>query len=121
LGFRLVATEGTAAALIGAGIAAERVAKVTDGVRPHIVDRMKNGEIALVVNTPEGRASRQDSYEIHRAAIVLGIPYFTTLAAAKAAVGGIRALRAGRLEVRPLQAYHSGTDGGEALSDRNAR
>ncbi|MCI0369786.1 MAG: carbamoyl-phosphate synthase large subunit [candidate division NC10 bacterium] len=120
LGFRLVATEGTAAALTGAGIAAERVAKVTDGVRPHIVDRMKNGEIALVVNTPEGRASRQDSYEIHRAAIVLGIPYFTTLAAAKAAVGGIRALRAGRLEVQPLQAYHSGTDGGEALLDRNA-
>jgi carbamoyl-phosphate synthase large subunit len=112
LGFRLVATEGTAAALTAAGIAAERVAKVTDGVRPHIVDRMKNGEIALVVNTPEGRASRLDSYEIRRTAIVLGIPYFTTLAAARAAVGGIRALKSGPLEVQPLQAYHTDIAGG---------
>ncbi|HEU5394642.1 MAG TPA: carbamoyl-phosphate synthase large subunit, partial [Candidatus Methylomirabilis sp.] len=111
LGFRLVATEGTAAALTAAGIAVERVAKVTDGVRPHIVDRMKNGEIALVVNTPEGRAARLDSYEIRRTAVVMGIPYFTTLAAARAAAGGIRALRAGRLEVQPLQAYHGGSDG----------
>jgi carbamoyl-phosphate synthase large subunit len=113
LGFRLVATEGTAAALTAAGIAAERVAKVADGVRPHIVDRMKNGEIALVVNTPEGRASRLDSYEIRRTAIVLGIPYFTTLAAARAAVGGIRALKSGRLEVQPLQAYHTDGAGGD--------
>jgi carbamoyl-phosphate synthase large subunit len=68
----------------------------------------------MVVNTPEGRASRVDSYEIRRTAIDLGIPYFTTLAAARAAAGGIRALKAGRLEVHPLQAYHSGGDGAGA-------
>ncbi len=80
--------------------------KVTEGVRPHIVDRMKSGEIVLVVNTPEGRASRLDSYSIRRTAVTEGIPCFTTMAAAHAAVEGIRALKAEGLQVKTLQEYN---------------
>jgi len=107
LGFRLVATVGTAGVLKEAGIEVQEVPKVTDGIRPHIVDRMKNGEIHLVINTPEGRSSRMDSYSIRRTAVNMGIPYFTTLAAARAAVEAIRALRQEELEVKSLQEYHS--------------
>jgi carbamoyl-phosphate synthase large subunit len=106
LGFHILATDGTARYLQEAGVAAERVYKVTDGVRPHIVDRMKSGEIVLVVNTPEGRASRLDSYSIRRTAINQGIPCFTTMAAASAAVQGIRALKAEGLQVKTLQEYN---------------
>ncbi len=77
LGFRLLATEGTAEALQRAGLPVERVFKVNEGIRPHIVDRMKNGEVALVVNTPVGRSAREDSYLIRRTAVTLGIPHFT--------------------------------------------
>ncbi len=107
LGFRLVATVGTAGVLKEAGIEVQEVPKVTDGIRPHIVDRMKNGEIHLVINTPEGRSSRMDSYSIRRTAVNMGIPYFTTLAAARAAMEAIRALRQEELEVKSLQEYHS--------------
>ena len=111
LGFHILATEGTARCLEEAGVPAERVYKVTDGVRPHIVDRMKSGEIALVVNTPEGHTSRLDSYSIRRTAITMGIPCFTTIAAASAAAQGIRALKAEGLQVKPLQDY-DGTGSG---------
>jgi carbamoyl-phosphate synthase large subunit len=106
LGFRLVATAGTAAVLEAAGVAVEPVAKVIDGVRPHIVDKMKNGEIGFVINTPEGQHARMDSYSIRRTAVSVGIPYFTTLAAAHAAVEAIRAVRHGKLRVKTLQEYH---------------
>ncbi|MEE9154411.1 MAG: carbamoyl-phosphate synthase large subunit [candidate division NC10 bacterium] len=108
LGFHILATTGTARCLQDAGIPAERVYKVTEGVRPHIVDRMKNGEVVLVVNTPEGRASRLDSYSIRRTAVTQGIPCFTTMAAANAAVEGIRALKAEGLQVKALQEYNRG-------------
>ncbi len=108
LGFHILATTGTARCLQDAGIPAERVYKVTEGVRPHIVDRMKNGEVVLVVNTPEGRASRLDSYSIRRTAITQGIPCFTTMAAANAAVEGIRALKTEGLQVKALQEYNGG-------------
>ncbi len=108
LGFHILATTGTARCLQDAGIPAERVYKVTEGVRPHIVDRMKNGEVVLVVNTPEGRASRLDSYSIRRTAITQGIPCFTTMAAANAAVEGIRALKTEGLQVKALQEYIGG-------------
>jgi carbamoyl-phosphate synthase large subunit len=115
LGFRLVATSGTAATIRAAGVPVEVVPKVTEGVRPHIVDRMKNGEIALVINTPEGRASRQDSYLIRRTAVTDGIPYVTTMAAARATLEAIRAVRGGALRVQPLQEYNgSSAIGGEA-------
>jgi carbamoyl-phosphate synthase large subunit len=112
LGFHILATDGTARCLQEAGVPAERVYKVIDGVRPHIVDRMKSGEIALVVNTPEGRASRLDSYSIRRTAVTMGIPCFTTMAAASAAVQGIRALRAEGLQVKSLQEYNAKGPGG---------
>ncbi|MFQ5846147.1 MAG: carbamoyl-phosphate synthase large subunit [Candidatus Methylomirabilales bacterium] len=105
LGFHILATSGTARCLEEAGIPAERVYKVIEGVRPHIVDRMQSGEIVLVVNTPEGRASRLDSYSIRRTAVTQGIPCFTTMAAAFAAMQGIRALKAEGLQVKTLQEY----------------
>jgi carbamoyl-phosphate synthase large subunit len=105
LGFRLVATRGTAATIRAAGVPVEVVPKMAEGLRPHIVDRMKNGEIALVINTPEGRASRQDSFLIRRTAVTDGIPYVTTMAAARATLEAIRAVREGALGVQPLQEY----------------
>jgi carbamoyl-phosphate synthase large subunit len=106
LGFRLIATEGTAAVIQHAGVPVERVYKVTDKIRPHIVDRMKNGEVALVINTPEGRSARMDSYSIRRTAVTMGIPYFTTMAAASAVAEAIRSLRQREMAIRPLQEYH---------------
>jgi carbamoyl-phosphate synthase large subunit len=106
MGFRLVATAGTAGSLQAAGVPVGPVAKVIDGVRPHIVDRMKSGEIDLVINTPEGQHARLDSYSIRRTAVIMGIPYFTTLAAAQAAVEAIRARRQGKVAVKSLQEYH---------------
>lgn len=106
MGFHLVATAGTAAVLRSGGVVVEPVAKVIDGVRPHIVDKMKNGEIGMVINTPEGHHARLDSYSIRRTAVTMGIPYFTTMAAARAAVEAIQAMRCGKLRVKTLQEYH---------------
>ncbi len=106
MGFRLVATVGTAKVIEKAGIPVEMVYKVTEGQRPHIVDRMKNSEIAMVINTPEGRSSRLDSYSIRRTAITLGIPYTTTIAGAQAAVEAIAHLRQRGIAVKPLQEYY---------------
>jgi len=93
LGFQLVATRGTATALSVAGVPVSIVNKVAEG-RPHIVDMMKNDEIALVVNTvEEKRAAIQDSYQIRRAALVDQIPTYTTLAGARAAAIGMRVVR----------------------------
>ncbi len=107
LGFRLIATEGTAEVIRRAGVPVERVYKVSEGLRPHVVDKMKNGEVTLVINTPEGRSARMDSYPIRRAAVTLGIPYFTTMAAASATAEAIRSLRQREIAIRPLQEYHA--------------
>jgi carbamoyl-phosphate synthase large subunit len=107
LGFRLIATEGTAEVIQRAGVPVERVYKVIDQLRPHIVDKMKNGEVALVINTPEGRSARMDSYSIRRTAVTMGIPYFTTMAAASAVAEAIRSLRQREMAIRPLQEYHA--------------
>jgi carbamoyl-phosphate synthase large subunit len=107
LGFTLMATEGTAGAIGRAGVPVERVYKVTEGFRPHIVDRMKSGEVAMLVNTPEGRSARLDSYSIRRTAVTMGIPHFTTMAAAEAAAEAIAALRKQQLAIRSLQEYHA--------------
>ncbi len=104
LGFELVATRGTAAALAAAGVSVVMVNKVAEG-RPHIVDMLKNDEIALVVNTvEEKRAAIQDSYHIRRAALVDQVPTYTTLAGARAAAIGIRAMRG--LIPYSIQALH---------------
>ncbi len=104
-GFRIVATRGTAEFLSGNGVPAEIVLKVNEG-RPHIADRIKNGEIALVINTPLGAQSKADSYYIRRTTLVYNIPYFTTLAAARAVSHAISHLIREELSVRSLQEYH---------------
>ena len=105
LGFRIVATHGTAMAIAQAEVPVEGVNKVKEG-RPHVVDWMTNGEIDLVINTPEGKHSQADSYELRRTALMQRIPYCTTMPGAFAAVQAIRSLREGEPEVRSLQEYH---------------
>ncbi len=104
-GFSLVATDGTAASLRQAGLTVERVNKVREG-RPHIVDALEGGGIAMVINTPEGAAASLDSFSIRRTALERQVPYFTTVAGAAAAAEGIEMLQRGALTVRALQDYH---------------
>ncbi len=108
MGFRLLATTGTAGALRQAGVPAEPINKVVEG-QPHIVDSMINGEVHLVLNTTEGAQALADSFSLRRTALTYGIPYYTTMAGARAAVEAIAALRNGSLEVAPLQSYLSGS------------
>ncbi len=103
LGFQIVATSGTSKWLSGVGIPCEKVNKVYEG-RPNIVDHLKNAEIKLVVNTTEGTQSINDSREIRSVALFDKIPYFTTAAAAIAAVMAMQARNEGDLTVKPLQA-----------------
>jgi carbamoyl-phosphate synthase large subunit len=104
MGFALVATKGTAVTLGAAGLPVTHVNKVREG-RPHIVDRMLSGRVQLVFNTTEGSQAIADSFSLRRTALTHGIPYYTTVAGARAAVQAITALRAGSLEVAPLQSY----------------
>ena len=104
MGFRVVATRGTAARIRDAGFACDVVNKVLEG-RPHCVDAIKSGDIQLVINTTGGGQSVSDSFDIRRSALTQGVPHYTTLAGARAAVHAIAALRAGTLDVAPLQAY----------------
>jgi carbamoyl-phosphate synthase large subunit len=105
LGFRLLATQGTAAAIAKAGLAVEPINKVYEGP-PHVVDRMLQRDIQLVINTVAGKSSRADSYSLRRTALTLNIPYCTTIPGAFAAVRGIQALQECDLEVCSLQEYH---------------
>ena len=105
LGFRLIATGGTQKYLADAGVPVERVNKVAEG-RPHIVDRIVDGEVAFVINTTEGWQSLKDSQSIRASALNARVPYFTTAAASVAAAEAIAALRARPLEVRSLQDYY---------------
>jgi carbamoyl-phosphate synthase large subunit len=102
LGFRLLATEGTAGYLAAQGLAVERVKKIHEG-RPHVGDLLINGEVALVVNTPLGRASHEDDTMIRRLALKHAIPCITTISGALAAAEGIASLQADGLSVTPLQ------------------
>ena len=104
MGFSLVATKGTAKTLSSAALPVTAVNKVREG-RPHIVDRMLSGAVQLVFNTTEGAQAIADSFSLRRTALTNGIPYYTTVAGARAAVQAIAALRAGNLEVAPLQSY----------------
>jgi carbamoyl-phosphate synthase large subunit len=105
LGFTLVATRGTAAALRAAGTKVEKVFKVNEG-RPNIVDRIKSTEIDLIINTPLGRKSRFDDKAIRRAAVQHGVTCITTISAAAAAIQGIRACQEGQTHVESLQRLH---------------
>ena len=104
MGFSLIATRGTAKVLQAAGLQVAVVNKVLEG-RPHVVDALKNGEIHLVFNTTDGQQALIDSSSIRRASLTLKVPYYTTMAGAAAAIQAIAALRAGSLEVAPLQSY----------------
>jgi carbamoyl-phosphate synthase large subunit len=106
LGFRIVATRGTAAYLRAHDVPAEVVYKINEG-RPHVGDRILNGEITLVVNTPLGRESFFDDKTLRRLATMHGVPCITTLTGAAATVAAIRALRDEALGVRALQEYHA--------------
>ncbi len=82
----------------------EAVLKVTEG-RPHVVDKIVDGEIALVINTTFGRQEIHDSFSIRRESLMHGLPYYTTVQAARMAVEALEALKKGPLEVRALQEY----------------
>ncbi|MBX3505015.1 MAG: carbamoyl-phosphate synthase large subunit, partial [Parvibaculum sp.] len=104
MGFKLIATGGTQRYLEEQGIEVGTINKVLEG-RPHIVDAIKNGEVALVFNTTEGAQALADSMSLRRAALMMKVPYYTTAAGARAAVEGIEAVRKGQLEVASLQSY----------------
>jgi carbamoyl-phosphate synthase large subunit len=107
LGFSIIATRGTHAHLTAAGVACERVNKVSEG-RPHCVDRMVDGDVHLVVNTTAGAASIKDSFSLRRTALMRGLPYYTTMSAARAAADAIARLKAGSISVCSLQEYQNG-------------
>ena len=104
LGYVLIATRGTAAALTGAGLSVTEVKKVREG-RPHIVDMIKDRGIGLVINTTDGRQTVRDSMSLRRAALMAKVPYYTTVPGARAVVQALRRLASGELEVASLQSY----------------
>jgi len=106
MGFELIATAGTSLYIRNLGLKCERVNKVLEG-SPHVVDAMKQGRIAMVINTPDASGTK-DSFSIRRTALELRLPYFTTMAGANAGVQGIEALKNHPFEVRALQDYHRG-------------
>src|SRR5262249_47011417 len=105
-GFELVATRGTARKLEDEHLPVTVINQVQEG-RPDIVDKMRSGGVQLVFNTTEGAQAIADSFSLRRTALTHNIPYYTTVAGARAAVQAIAALRRGCLEVVPLQTYLS--------------
>jgi carbamoyl-phosphate synthase large subunit len=106
LGFKLMCTTGTALYLDKHKINGDTVNKVMEG-RPHVVDHIKNGDVQLVVNTTFGEKEISQSYSIRRESLIKNVPYFTTIAASRAAVDAIEVLKTEGLEVRALQDYYN--------------
>jgi carbamoyl-phosphate synthase large subunit len=106
LGFVIIATSGTATALEAARVPVTRVFKIREG-RPNVLDRVKNGDISFIINSPSGKIPREDEVTIRNAAIAQKIPIMTTLRAAQASVYGIRSLQKNKVRVRSLQEYHA--------------
>jgi carbamoyl-phosphate synthase large subunit len=104
-GFEIVATKGTAKVLVNNGIAVQSVFKVGEG-RPDIVDRIKNGEIHLVINTPSGKKPKADEVAIRSQSVAHNIPCITTLSGASAVVNGIESLLKRGVTVKSIQEYH---------------
>ena len=104
MGFGIIATRGTAARIREAGLEVRQVSKVLEG-RPHCVDAIQSGEIQMVINTASTPQSVSDSFDIRRSALTQGVPHFTTIAGARAAVHAVAAMKSGPLEVAPLQSY----------------
>jgi carbamoyl-phosphate synthase large subunit len=109
IGFRIVATRGTAEAIQRWGVPVEAINKIADG-SPHVVDWIENGDVDLVVNTPTGSGARTDGWEIRRAAVARGIPALTTLSAGLSAARAIAAARQGDAGVLSLQELHRARD-----------
>jgi carbamoyl-phosphate synthase large subunit len=107
LGFRIVATGGTAQSISRMGIPVQALNKIGEG-SPHVVDWIERGDVDLVINTPVGTGARVDGYEIRSAAVARGIPCITTMAGGMAAARAIRARLAGEPEVCSLQEIHAG-------------
>ena len=107
MGFRVVATGGTATAIRRMGVPVERIKKLSEG-SPNVVERIESGDVDLVINTPTGSGARADGYEIRRAAIGRGIPCITTMSGASAAQRAIRSSRSGETSVISLQELHGG-------------
>jgi carbamoyl-phosphate synthase large subunit len=105
LGFKLEGTRGTAKFLTDNGVNVDTVNKVKEG-RPHIVDHLKNGEICMVINTVFGTEAQTDSYSIRRTTLTQNVPYFTTIAGAKAAVSAVASNIKSECSVRTIQEYH---------------
>ena len=104
MGFGIIATRGTASRIREAGLEVRQVAKVLEG-RPHCVDAIQSGEIQMVINTASTPQSVSDSFDIRRSALTQGVPHFTTIAGARAAVHAVAAMKSGPLDVAPLQSY----------------
>ncbi|MDQ3082714.1 MAG: carbamoyl-phosphate synthase large subunit, partial [Gemmatimonadota bacterium] len=105
LGFEIIATGGTAAMLEAAEVPVTRVFKLREG-RPHVLDRIKNGDVQLIINTPSGKIPREDELKMRSGARGAKIPIITTMRAAQASVTGIRALQTHGIAVKTLQEYH---------------
>ncbi len=105
LGFSILATRGTSRFLLKNGVESATINKVREG-RPHVLDRIKNGEVDLVINTTHEKKAVSESYSIRRAALTSNVPYTTTLAGAKATVSAIRAMLREDLTVKTIQEYH---------------
>jgi carbamoyl-phosphate synthase large subunit len=106
LGFEIISTSGTAEALTRAKIKVTRVFKIHEG-RPNVLDRIKNGDITFIVNTPSGKIPREHEVVIRNAALAAKIPIMTTVRAALASANGIRSLQKRKVQVRSLQEYHA--------------
>ena len=119
MGFRVLATGGTAQAIRRMGVPVERIRKLSEG-SPNVVERIESGEVDLVINTPTGSGARADGYEIRRAAIGRGVPCITTMSGASAAQRAIRASRSGETEVISLQELHGQTRNGAHSAEPSA-
>jgi carbamoyl-phosphate synthase large subunit len=106
LGFKLLATSGTARVLLQNDLDVETIPKVYEGIRPNIIDRIKSGQIDLLINTPAGKATREDEAQIRSCAVLYGVSLITTIAGAQATVNGIEALKKKEMSIRSLQDYH---------------
>ncbi|MBE8540621.1 carbamoyl-phosphate synthase large subunit [Geoglobus acetivorans] len=105
MGFRILATDGTAEFLRKNGIQAEIVLKVSQG-RPNIIDKIINREIDFIINTPSGKRGKTEGFMIRRTAVDHGVPYITTVSGAIAAVKGMEAMRRAQMTIKSIQEYH---------------
>lgn len=105
MGFTIFSTSGTASYIEKADVRVHRLHKLAEG-RPNVLDMIKNGEIAMVINTPSGRVPRRDEVRIRSGALANRVPIITTLRAATACVRSIKSMKGSDMQVKPLQDYH---------------